>query len=124
MVFQHPIDWSFSRMPIIFLWDRSAHWRSMPSSCCRNCPSPGSRSEPPARVSHLPGLTPNVIRPSGRAATGPPHWPWRQNVTAHRPRVALEYRQETRIDSDLATLFRLPTEVIRPLGEGLFSFLA
>lgn len=38
--------------------------------------------------------------------------------------VALEYRQETRIDSDLATLFRLPTEVIRPLGEGLFSFLA
>lgn len=38
--------------------------------------------------------------------------------------VALEYRQETRIDSDLVTLFRLPTEVIRPLGEGLFSFLA
>ena len=84
----------------------------MPSSCCRNCPKPKlSRNRPPeSPITHCR----NRPAPSGHGDRTP----------VHRPGVALEHRQETRIDSDLVPLFRLPTEIIRPLGEGLFSFLA
>jgi hypothetical protein len=37
--------------------------------------------------------------------------------------VALKYPQEPRIDSNLMTLFRLPTELIGPLRECLFPLL-
>jgi hypothetical protein len=97
----------------------------MPSSCCRNCPKPklSLQNRPPESSIFL-ALPANVIRPSRRAATGLPHLAMETGRQSTGRGVALEYRQETRIDSDLATLFRLPTEVIRPLGEDLFSFLA